>query len=764
MPRKRVGADGAHLDSEISDEGQPERCRVLLRFRPLPSGEHGSTPFGVQSADTVVVRPRDAGSADDVSYCFDKIFPETTPQDDVFQHVMNDSVDTVLKGFNATVLAYGQSGAGKTYTMFGDGGENVGIIPRALEEIFKRIASDDGGGVFVVKASMLEIYMEEMKDLLRPTSHKLRLRESAFEGIWVEGLHHIYVPNAAVAVDLLRQGMGSRVIGSTGMNNQSSRSHCIFSLRVEQQHPDGFVQRGELHFADLAGAERVDRTGAHGQSLEEAKRINLSLSALGNCISALAQPGRAHIPFRDSKLTFLLKNSLGGNARTTLLINASSRWHDLEETQTALKFGARARSIKNVVKVNRKLSAEELERLLSKLKQEHDALQSHCLELEGQLAAHAACAGKGNDKDLSVLNGGDDSALADRTNTPSLQRRRRSRAGGGEDACDGGADGEAVGLTLSAVCNQWRRSAGQEDGEVPSPLRNLDPIKLLHRISELESANVDMQIEIESLVMQQQACSPTTVVRTSLAGHKTRALSFPASPLANGSSPSAAPGLAEPPSSGSTNMQLLPHLDVLGAQPRTLSTPLAGREGEESQGREGVRAGGGAGRDMSLQTSFNLADAHDWALALPRIGAIEVHEAAIQTSPCAAPCPAADDAEALCCSPATPVAKLDCACQASPVESQADTECGGGQKREGSLLGVGREVAKEGVELGQDVKGEAAAPHTRLKATMRKRRERSLFGGWHEVMCWLEVGPRTRSLFYARIPTKVRQAKLNPNP
>ena len=118
--------------------------------------------------------------------------------------------------------------------MFGDNG-NRGIIPRALDEIFSRITADDGGGVFVVKASMLEIYREELKDLLRPSTHKLRLRESAFDGIWVEGLHHIYVPTAAVAVQLLQEGMASRVVGSTGMNSQSSRSHCIFSLRVEQQ-------------------------------------------------------------------------------------------------------------------------------------------------------------------------------------------------------------------------------------------------------------------------------------------------------------------------------------------------------------------------------------------------------------------------------------------------------------------------------------------------------------------------------------------------
>ena len=150
-----------------------------------------------------------------------------------FGHRAHES-DTIVQGCNATVLAYGQSGAGKTYTMFGDNG-NRGIIPRALDEIFSRITADDGGGVFVVKASMLEIYREELKDLLRPSTHKLRLRESAFDGIWVEGLHHIYVPTAAVAVQLLQEGIASRVVGSTGMNSQSSRSHCIFSLRVEQQ-------------------------------------------------------------------------------------------------------------------------------------------------------------------------------------------------------------------------------------------------------------------------------------------------------------------------------------------------------------------------------------------------------------------------------------------------------------------------------------------------------------------------------------------------
>ena len=165
----------------------------------------------------------------------------------------------------------------------------------------------------------------------------------------------------------------------------------------------------------------------------------MSLSALGNCISALAQPGRAHIPFRDAKLTFLLKNSLGGNARTTLLINASSRWKDFEETMTAFKFGARARAIKNVVKVNRKLSAEELERLLSKLKGEHDALRAHCASLEQQMASLVESQDTIGEK-ASVL-----TPMTDKTNlqTPSQLRRRKSEGTPVDTA------------SLSAVCNRF---------------------------------------------------------------------------------------------------------------------------------------------------------------------------------------------------------------------------------------------------------------------------------------------------------------------
>ena len=241
--------------------GTTERCRVLLRLRPSPADE---SPISVDG-NRVVIRPDfDMGSDNERSFAFDHVFDVETTQEQVFDSILRDSIQPVLSGFNATVLAFGQTGAGKTFTLFGDSSkaEQRGIVPRALDEIFKRISDDRSGGVYVVKASMIEIYKEELKDLLRPCESKLRLRESVFDGVWVEGLSWVFVTTAQAALCVLKEGIVSRAVGATQMNEQSSRSHCIFCLRVEYQKPDGMVQRGTLYFADLAGLERVDRTGA----------------------------------------------------------------------------------------------------------------------------------------------------------------------------------------------------------------------------------------------------------------------------------------------------------------------------------------------------------------------------------------------------------------------------------------------------------------------------------------------------------------------
>lgn len=332
---------------------------------------------------------------------------------------------------------------------------------------------------------MTEIYMEELIDLLRPSAYpRLRLRESVFSGVWVEGLNHVGVSSAKAALELVVHGMSNRTVGTTNMNDASSRSHCIVSLRVEKSLPDGLVQTGVLHFADLAGMERVDRTGAQGQTLEEAKRINLSLSALGNCISALSDPTRTHIPFRDSKLTFLLKNSLGGNAKTTLLVACSSRHKDFDETMGALRFAQRARSVKNIVKVNRKLSAQELQRLLDKLQQEHRALQTYCLSLEAQLEGFATGATGPSKENQSP-------------SSPIKNRRASSPMPLRHPQISSIKSPPPMPMSPAMMAAMATPKGLSSSGGEPSPVRSLDPMVLLHRISVLEAERVDMQIEIE---------------------------------------------------------------------------------------------------------------------------------------------------------------------------------------------------------------------------------------------------------------------------
>lgn len=209
--------------------------------------------------------------------------------------------------------------------MFGpDVGEEdtMGIIPRACRHIFQYIARCTDGTEFTIKCSFLEIYKEVIKDLLNPKNSNLKIRESPHRGVWVEGLTELFVTCEQDVIDLLRMGERFRKVASTKMNATSSRSHSLFILQLTQKSADGSTKTGKLNLADLAGSEKISKTGATGETLEEAKKINLSLSALGNCINALSTRAK-HIPYRDSTLTFILRESLGGNSKTTLLIACS---------------------------------------------------------------------------------------------------------------------------------------------------------------------------------------------------------------------------------------------------------------------------------------------------------------------------------------------------------------------------------------------------------------------------------------------------------
>ena len=261
----------------------------------------------------------------------------------------------------------------------------AGIVPRACRFIFEHIARNPDHCEFKVTCSFLEIYKEVIKDLLNPKGVNLKVRETPTRGVWVEGLSETEVSSHMEVLRLLHQGEEHRAVASTNMNSVSSRSHSLFILTVSQKTRDGATKTGKLNLADLAGSEKVGKTGASGETLEEAKKINQSLSALGNCIMALTKKNKAHVPYRDSKLTFILRESLGGNTKTTLLIACSPHSFNLEETVSTLRFGQRAKSIKNKVKINAQRSVAELELIVKKLTKEVKVLKKYSTRLEQEL-------------------------------------------------------------------------------------------------------------------------------------------------------------------------------------------------------------------------------------------------------------------------------------------------------------------------------------------------------------------------------------------
>jgi kinesin family protein 5 len=301
------------------------------------------------------------------SFTFDAVHESDATQIALYDSCARATIDDVLRGYNGTIFAYGQTGAGKTFTMFGvddDTGDLRGIVPRACAQIFDHIAQDAAGTEYTIKCSFLEIYREVVRDLLSPASPALRVREAPERGVWVDGLSQVFCTSPTDIFELLRLGETARATSSTNMNAVSSRSHSLFVLELTQKLTDGSTKTGRLNLVDLAGSEKVAKTGASGETLEEAKKINQSLSALGNCIAALTE-SRSHIPYRDSKLTFILRESLGGNCKTTLLVAASPARSNVEETLSALRFGSRAKLIKNTVTVNVRRSAAQLEELLT---------------------------------------------------------------------------------------------------------------------------------------------------------------------------------------------------------------------------------------------------------------------------------------------------------------------------------------------------------------------------------------------------------------
>ncbi|CAI5510515.1 unnamed protein product, partial [Closterium sp. Naga37s-1] len=307
----------------------------------------------------------------------------------IFTTIGKPITDACLEGYHCCLLAYGQTGAGKTFTMEGpdwdsegEGSQrsvdNRGLIPRILQYIFQRLSADKELQMldFTIRCSYLQIYNEQVSDLLEPDSVNLNVREDKKLGVFVEGLQEVVVSTADATYALFKRGSQNRRVGQTAMNMESSRSHSVFTIVVETERRDdaGVMKRRTSRFnlVDLAGSERQKHSEAQGVRLKEAGNINKSLSALGNVINALVEIAEGkdrHVPYRDSKLTFLLSGSLGGNSKCTLLAAVSPAKRNVHETMSTLKFAQRAKLMHNKAEVNELIMgnpavmAEEIRRL-----------------------------------------------------------------------------------------------------------------------------------------------------------------------------------------------------------------------------------------------------------------------------------------------------------------------------------------------------------------------------------------------------------------
>jgi hypothetical protein len=370
---------------KIEDTSDAFSVSVAVRIRPLNGTEKIESP---QICVTPIPEQNIVVVGKDRQFVFDKVFGMESRQAEVFQGCVHELVKSCFAGYNATVLAYGQTGSGKTFTM-GSGQrlnilkEDLGIIPRVIDMIFEEIEARRGKSEFLLKVSFLEIYNEEIHDLLDPNrmvpDKQITIREDK-GSIYLMGLHEEKVTSYEEMASCLDKGGLHRSTASTLMNAHSSRSHAIFTINIEQHILEDQVtgekvedetqeyMTAKFHFVDLAGSERAKRTGASGATLKEGISINKGLLCLGNVISALTEDSKknAHVPYRDSKLTRILQDSLGGNSRTFMIACVSPALINFDETLNALKYASRARHIKNKPIVNRDPNSA----MIAQLKQE----------------------------------------------------------------------------------------------------------------------------------------------------------------------------------------------------------------------------------------------------------------------------------------------------------------------------------------------------------------------------------------------------------
>ena len=389
-----------------------ENITCYVRCRPLKQSE---LDLGANCLDISKDQKTITLNNSDSVYTYDKIFPAETDQKTIFTEVGLPLVKKFLSGYNSTIFAYGQTGTGKTHTIIGpleslfdDNNDNFGLIPNILNFLFNnkqeatniiRESSKQKAEKidYTLSCSCLEIYQEHLIDLLSNNSNSmdnnddvLKIREDPKKGMYIENLTELDITSAKKAKEALISGFKNRHVASTNMNRESSRSHLIYTLfLISSFEMDGgliITRTSRLHLVDLAGSERQKYTNAQGQRIKEAGNINKSLSILGNVINAVIEFNESKtkfVPFRDSKLTYYLKDSIGGNSKTVIIGNISQSYIQINETQSTLKFIQRAKMIKNKAKIieNVNDTVKLLKIEINSLKQTNEELTKKINEL-----------------------------------------------------------------------------------------------------------------------------------------------------------------------------------------------------------------------------------------------------------------------------------------------------------------------------------------------------------------------------------------------
>lgn len=362
------------LHNQIED--MKGKIRVFARVRPMSKTEVSKkcdSSVSIPDEMSISVQTRNGPK----KYNFDNCFGPESTQEEVFEESCA-LIQSAIDGFNVCIFAYGQTGSGKTFTIQGDM-QNPGLTPRIFEELFTILDTMDN---FEISLScyMVELYLENLKDLLMPKKsdgNSLEIKKNAHGMVIVEGAHEVPIESVDQANKIFEYGLDNRKTASTNMNATSSRSHLVFSIVINARNKQtGQKTVGKLSMVDLAGSERVSKTGATKDRLKEALSINKSLSALGNVISALGDGKKKHIPYRDNKLTMLMEDSLGGNAKTLMFVNVSPADYNSDETNTSLGYAKRVKNIKNVaVKNTQSKQADKMNAIIMGLQGEITRLE-----------------------------------------------------------------------------------------------------------------------------------------------------------------------------------------------------------------------------------------------------------------------------------------------------------------------------------------------------------------------------------------------------